>query len=156
MEKETLIKTVEEKLAPLLAAHPSHFLVEIKVKPTNNIKVFIDADEGMNLTTLISYNRGLYKALEESGLFPEGDFSLEVSSPGLDEPLKNHRQYQKNVGRFVDLILKDGAVKEGKLLEATEDGIIIEYVTGKGKQKQTQQETILFSDIKSTKIQVKF
>jgi ribosome maturation factor RimP len=156
MEKETLIKTVEEKLAPLLAAHPSHFLVEIKVKPTNNIKVFVDADEGMILTTLISYNRGLYKALEESGLFPEGDFSLEVSSPGLDEPLKIDRQYKKNVGRFVDLVLKDGAVKEGKLLEAGEDGIIIEYETGKGKQKQTKQETILFSDIKSTKIQVKF
>jgi ribosome maturation factor RimP len=79
-----------------------------------------------------------------------------VSSPGLDEPLKMHRQYQKNIGRFVDVLLNDTGKKEGKLIEATEDGIIIEYETGKGKKKEVKQETILFSDIKQTKIQVKF
>ena len=83
----------------LLADHPTHFLVDIWIKPTNNIKVFIDADEGIILSLLIEYNRKLYKKLEESGLFPDGDFSLEVSSPGLDEPLKLFRQYKKNVGR---------------------------------------------------------
>jgi ribosome maturation factor RimP len=156
MQAEDQIRIIGEKVNNILEDHPSHFLVEVRIKPTNNVKVFIDADEGMILSELISYNRKLYKQLEESGLFPGGDFSLEVSSPGLDEPLKLFRQYKKNVGRFVDITLVDASKKEGKLVEATEDGIVIETETGKGKKKEIKQESILFDQIKNTKIQVKF
>jgi ribosome maturation factor RimP len=156
MQAEDQIRIIGEKVNSLLADHPSHFLVEVRIKPTNNVKVFIDADEGMILSELIGYNRKLYKQLEESGLYPDGDFSLEVSSPGLDEPLKLFRQYKKNVGRFVDITLVDANKMEGKLVEATEDGIVIETETGKGKKKEIKQESILFDQIKNTKIQVKF
>ena len=156
MSTDTQIGVVKQKVNELLAEHPTHFLVEIRIKPTNNFKVFIDADEGVNLAMLIEYNRKLYKFIEENSLYPDGDFSLEVSSPGLDEPLKLNRQYKKNIGRFVDVLLNDTTKKEGKLIEATEDGIIIEYEQGKGKRKEIKQETILFTDIKHTKIQIKF
>ncbi|MBB1286246.1 ribosome maturation factor [Flavisolibacter sp. BT320] len=156
MQTETIIEALEQKMAGLLEEHPSHFLVEIRIKPTNNIKVFIDADEGIMLSTLIDYNRKLYKQIEESGMFPGDDFSLEVSSPGLDEPLKKQRQYKKNVGRYVQITKQDGAVLEGKLLEATEDGVLVETETGKGRKKEIKQETVIFTDIKTTKIQVKF
>lgn len=156
MQTEDQIRIIGEKVNSLLANHPSHFLVEVRIKPTNNVKVFIDADEGVILSDLIDYNRKLYKQLEESGLFPNGDFSLEVSSPGLDEPLKLFRQYKKNVGRFIDITMNDSSKKEGKLIEATEDGIVIETETGKGKKKEIKQESILFDQIKNTKIQVKF
>ena len=156
MQAETQIREIEQKVNGLLAANPSHFLVEIRIKPTNNVKVFIDGDQGVILSDLILYNRRLYKELEESSLFPDGDFSLEVSSPGLDEPLKLFRQYKKNVGRFVEVTLTDTIKKEGKLLDATPDGILIETETGKGKKKEIKQETILFEHIKHTKIQIKF
>ena len=156
MQTETLLEALEQKLNTLLVGNPSHFLVEVRIKPTNNIKVFIDADEGIQLSTLIDYNRKLYKILEESGLFPADDFSLEVSSPGLDEPLKKRRQYKKNVGRYVHITKNDGSILEGKLMETDEDGIIIEWETGKGKKKETKTETVLFTDIKTTKIQIKF
>ena len=156
MQAETQIRDIEQKVNGLLAANPSHFLVEIRIKPTNNVKVFIDGDQGVILSDLILYNRKLYKELEESGLFPDGDFSLEVSSPGLDEPLKLFRQYKKNVGRFVEVTLKDTTKKEGKLLDATEDGIVIETESGKGKKKEVKQETVLFEQVKQTKIQIKF
>lgn len=156
MQTETLLQALEQKVNELLKANSSHFLVEVRIKPTNNIKVFIDADEGIQLSTLIDYNRKLYKVLEESGLFPLDDFSLEVSSPGLDEPLKKRRQYGKNAGRYVHITKADGAVIEGKLLEADEDGIIIETESGKGKKKEVKTETVLFTDIKTTKIQIKF
>lgn len=156
MQTLSQIQAVEQMLKGLLEAHPGHFLVEVWIKPTNNIKVFIDGDEGVILSDLIEYNRKLYRQLEESGMYPDGDFSLEVSSPGLDEPLKLFRQYKKNVGRFVDVVLTDSSKKEGKLLEATEDGIVIETETGKGKKKEIKQEKILFEQIKSTKVQVKF
>jgi ribosome maturation factor RimP len=156
MQTEHQIQSIEQKIKGLLAAHPSHFLVEVRIKPTNNVKVFIDGDKGVILSELVMYNRALYKDLEESGMFPDGNFSLEVSSPGLDEPLKLFRQYGKNVGRYLDITMKDLSKKEGKLMEATEDGIVIETETGKGKKKEVRQETILFDQIKTTKIQIKF
>lgn len=156
MQTESIIETLEKKINLLLEGQPSHFLVEVRIKPTNNIKVFIDADEGIMLSTLIGYNRKLYQEIEESGLFPTDDFSLEVSSPGLDEPLKKRRQFKKNVGRYVQITKQDSTVVEGKLLDTTEEGVMLETETGKGKKKEIKQEMVLFDDIKTAKIQVKF
>jgi ribosome maturation factor RimP len=155
MQSEAQIGTIKKMIEGLLT-DPKHFLVEVRIKPTNNVKVFIDGDEGIPLSELIQYNRKLYKQLEESAMFPGDDFSLEVSSPGLDEPLKLLRQYKKNVGRYVDILLNDATKKEGKLLRITDDAIVIETETGKGKKKEIKEETILFNDIKNTKIQIKF
>jgi ribosome maturation factor RimP len=98
----------------------------------------------------------LYKDLEETSFFPGGDFSLEVSSPGLDEPLKLRRQYLKNIGRAIEVLRVDGVKNEGKLLTVSEEEIVVEEEKGKGKKKELVQHTILFTNIKSTKIQIKF
>ena len=140
----------------MISAEPGLFLVEVKIKPTNNIKVFIDGDQGVSIEKLVHYNRRLYKEIEEDRMFPNGDFSLEVSSPGLDEPLKLHRQYLKNIGRSVEVITADGMRKEGKLISATEQAIVLEEVRGKGKKMETVQHIIPFKEIKITRIQVKF
>ena len=94
--------------------------------------------------------------IKEEGQYPEGDFSLELSSPGLDEPLKLHRQYLKNVGRFVEVVMLDGSKAEGKLLSATDEEIVVEEIKGKGKKATTVLHTLPFSQIKTTKIQIKF
>jgi ribosome maturation factor RimP len=153
---DAIIQTVEAGLGALLQEHPEHFLVEVRVKPTNNIKVFIDGDNGIPLSALIDYNRKLYKQLEESGMFEDGNFSLEVSSPGVDEPLKNQRQYKKNIGRFAEVVLLDGTRREGKIIGTTDDGLVLEWEEGKGKKKEIKQETFLFEQIKTTTIQIKF
>ena len=140
----------------LIEGEPEIFLVEIRIKPTNNVKVFLDSDNGVSLDKLIQYNRKLYKDLEENSFFPGGDFSLEVSSPGLDEPLKLRRQYLKNIGRGVEVTRIDGEKNEGKLLQVGETEIVVEEEKGKGKKKELVQHTIPFDNIKSTKIQIKF
>jgi ribosome maturation factor RimP len=155
MVNET-VKAVESLVQGLLGGEPGYFLVEVRIKPTNNVKVYIDGDQGISIEKCVQYNRALYKKLEESGLFPTGDFSLEVSSPGLDEPLKLLRQYKKNIGRQVELVLQDGSKKEGKLLEVSEDGVIVEETRGKNKKKEVINHTFLFDNIKTTKIQVVF
>ena len=99
MNEEAQIKVLEHKVEALIAAEPDLFLVEVKIKPTNKIKVFIDGDQREKNKKLVQYNRRLYKQLEEENMFPNGDFSLEVSSPGLDEPLKMHRQYLPRIKR---------------------------------------------------------
>ncbi len=143
-------------MVSLIGAEKDLFLVEIRIKPTNNVKIYIDGDQGVSVDKLVSYNRKLYRQLEEEGIFPDGDFSLELSSPGLDEPLKMHRQYVKNIGRPVEVILNDGIKQEGVLKAVYEEAIEVESTTGKGKKAVTAQLTIPFIQIKSTKIQIKF
>ncbi len=162
MNKDGQIQALEQKVMTLIEAEPEVFLVEIRIKPTNNVKVFLDSDKGMSLDRLIQYNRKLYRQLEETNFFPGNDFSLEVSSPGLDEPLKQYRQYLKNIGRYVEVLTMDGLKFEGKLLEATEAGVLVEEEKivpnekGKGKKKELVQQSIPFSEIKATRIQIKF
>ena len=154
MSTDTAIETVENLIQPLL--QEDVFLVYIKIKPTNNFKIYIDADGGLPLEKCIKINRALYKQMEEMGLYPDGDFSLEVSSPGIDEPLKLIRQYIKNVGRFIEVVKLDDIRLEGKLLEANEEKISIEITEGKGKKMTINQLEVSISDIKQTKVQVKF
>ena len=140
----------------LLETDPSYFLVEIRIKPTNNVKVFLDGDNGISIEKCIVVNCAMYKRLEGSGMFPNDDFSLEVSSPGLDEPLKLYRQYLKNKGRKVEVLQKDGMKLEGKLLEVNEESIELEEIKGKNKKQEIIRHVIPFDSIKSTKIQIVF
>ena len=155
MNQDNHVRLIENRITGLLQEEPGYFIVDISIKPTNNIKVFIDADQGATIDRLTKLNRALYKWLEES-LFPNGDFSLEVSSPGLDEPIRLYRQYVKNIGRFAEVLEKEGNKKEGKLVSVTEHEIIIEEIKGKGKKTEFIQHRIPFEQIKSTKIQIKF
>ena len=151
-----IVKQIEDWLQVVFAENPALFLVSIKVKPTNNIKVFVDGDEGFPIDMCVRINRKLYKLIEENGFYPEGDFSLEVSSPGITEPLKLHRQYTKNIGRDVEIVFNDLSVKEGKLVSVAESDIVVEQTEGKGKKAVTQQLVIPTSNIKSTTVQIKF
>lgn len=154
MTAETQIQTIEQLLQPLLV--DDIFLVSIKIKPTNNYKVYIDADSGLGIEKCTRINRALYKQVEEIGLHPDGNFSLEVSSPGVDEPLKMLRQYQKNIGRNVEVMFNDGLKKEGLLKEVTADSVTIQETQGKGKKAVTTDVVIGFSDIKQTTVLIKF
>ncbi len=154
MANEQVIKAIWELAEGLLVNDPDNFLVDIRIKPTNNVKLFLDGDKGVPVDRLVSFNRKLYALLETSELFPNNDFSLEVSSPGLDEPLKLHRQYLKNIGRKVEVTLLDGAVKEGTLLTVTDDSITIEETVG--KKKETKQTDLKLNEIKHTKVCIVF
>ena len=156
MAAPEILKHIEELADGILQDDPALFRVQVKIKPINNIKLYVDGDNGITIEKCVKINRQLYKKIEEAHMFPEGDFSLELSSPGVDEPLKMHRQYHKNIGRFVEVIFPDGTKQEGKLLQVAEADIIIEQVTGKGKKAITQQLVIPFNNIKTTTVQIKF
>lgn len=154
MTNETALDTVKKILEPMLTG--DIYLVDMKIKPTNNIKIYLDADSGLGIEKCIKINRRLNKVMEDMEVYPDGNFSLEVSSPGVDEPLKMHRQYIKNIGRDVEIITNDDVVTEGKLEEADEEKIILSFTEGKGKKAVEIKKEILFSDIKQTKVQIKF
>jgi ribosome maturation factor RimP len=129
------------------------FLVETEIRQGNHIRVYIDSREGVTIEECAKISR-----IIESGLDRETeDFDLEVSSPGLDAPLKILPQYIKNVGRDVEVIRNDGIKLSGKLLSADNKGIMLEVrentkdKTAKTKEYTIKNEYISFSDIKTTR-----
>jgi len=156
MTQDNSITAIETLIDQVLQGNDDIFLVEVKIKPTNNIKVFLDADNGLSIEKCVKLNRALYKLIEEKGWYPDGNFSLEVSSPGIDEPLKLIRQYKKNIGRKIEVMLNDNSQQEGKLLEVTEENIRLEQTEGKGKKMVVKNQDILWSDIKQAKVLITF
>ena len=156
MHADPVVNNIEDLVNKFLENEPGYFLVEIKIKATNNIKVFIDGDKGISIEKCVQFNRQLYKIIESNNFFPPGSFSLEVSSPGIDKPLKLQRQYLKNTGRNIEILFNDGSVKTGRLIQVSNDDIIVEETTGKGKKTETRQLVIPFSNIKTTTVQIEF
>lgn len=141
-------------LAEPLLEGSDMFIVSIKNKPTNNIKLYLDADSGLSIEKSAKVNRALYKLIEEQELFPDGDFSLEVSSPGIDEPLVSDRQYKKNVGRKVAVTLNDETEKVGLLKEVDDSSMVIEVKLP--KKQGVESVTIQLADVKKTVVQISF
>lgn len=134
------------------------FQVEVSVNSSNKISVFIDGDKGVTIDQCMALSRFIEQNLNRD----EEDYELDVSSAGLDLPLKVQRQYIKNIGRSVAIILRNGQKLTGKLVNANDDGINLEVeknVVLEGKKRKQQITEIMplnYSDIKSTKIVVSF
>src|SRR5512138_1678752 len=130
------------------------FLVDVVVRPGNKIGVYVDSMQGVTLETCISVSRFLESRLDRD----KEDFELEVSSPGLDRPLKLPVQFIKNTGRMLDVVMKDGMKVSGKLLSIDNEGMITleAEVTGKNekgkKKKELVAKQIKQEEIKSAKI----
>lgn len=136
------------------------YLVSYKAKPNNNYQIFLDSDSGFTLEKSIKMNRSLRKQIEESGMFPEGNFALEISSPGIDTPLKLPRQYTKNIGRKLSIELndEDNTIINGKLTQTDDIGITISQFHKKTKTipEHTTTKKILFTDIKKATVLIDF
>ncbi len=151
---------VLEKLAGIanevIKDDSQYFLVSIKIKPTNNVKVYLDGDNGITIEKCIQFNRKMATIIEETGILPADNFSLEVSSPGIDTPLVLHRQYIKNKGRLLEVTLAEDVTETGKLIDVAEQNLVLEVTTGKGKKAVTQQKEIPFDQIKKAVVQIQF
>ena len=156
MTQNTAIEAIEALVQKLIEGVDDLFLVSVRIKPINNIKVFLDSDIGVNIDKCARLNRAMYKVIEEEAWYPEGNFSLEVSSPGVDEPLRLPRQYKKNIGRSVEVTFLDNTIVEGKMMAANEEGIVVEYTEGKNKKAVVHTKEITYSNIKQTIVQVSF
>ncbi len=149
-----IIEKIYALVEPLLEG-TDIFIVNIKVKPVNNIKVYLDADSGLSIDKCTMVNRKLYAQIETEQMFPDGDFSLEVSSPGVDEPLLQARQYKKNIGRKVTVTDAGDVEKTGLMKEVTDDHIVLEMKGAKTKDANIIVE-IPFTNIKKTVVQIIF
>ena len=135
----------------------SQFIVEVvasvKKKP-NKLIVIVDGDNGVSIDDCAELSRKLSDALDQNDVIRD-PYLLEVSTPGLDHPLKLKRQYFKNRGRNVRVRIQNATV-EGLLVNVTEDAIALEQSTGKGKKKEVKEVTIPFTEIDKTFVLVSF
>src|SRR5262245_18684527 len=110
--------TLTEALERQLAGTP-HFLVHAEVRPSGKAIVEVDNDQAITLNDLAAINKGLREAFGEA----LDDVELEVSSPGMGRPFRVKRQFQKHIGRKVEVLKNDGKLFRA-LLEAFDDNTI--------------------------------
>ena len=149
-----LEKRIKEVLDDLLREKNS-YLVDLKVHAGQSVQVFVDRDPHITIEDCVAISRVLEKELNREFPFSE-QYVLEVSSPGMDQPLKVLRQYRKCVGREVEVLLFSGIRKTGTLLFADDEKIILEERSAKARQPEPSQTEIPFLNIKSTSVVIKF
>lgn len=124
------------------------FVVDLFVKPGNRIMVYLDSDTSLTIDDCVDISKHIEKSLDRD----TEDYSLDVSSAGLSQPLKHVRQYTKNIKRYLNIVLKDGTKIHGKLQNVNDDGIIVEIK----KKKEITEKQITFDTIKTAKIEITF
>ncbi len=160
-----MTQTIEEKINALLLKKFSEpdfldcFIIEIIFGKKNDLEIYVDSDSGMDFAKCRNISRGLEAIIDEQNWLGE-QYSIDVSSPGLDRPLKFQRQYARNIDRTLEVTMADGVIKEGKLLSVEEETFTIEYLvkTKEGKKtiKTIVQDPIAYTSIKKALVQVSF
>jgi ribosome maturation factor RimP len=130
------------------------FPVTISVKPGNKISVFIDGDTGITIDDCKALSRHIESQFDRD----LEDFELSVSSSGLDMPFRLLRQYQKNRGRQIEIVLMDGTKLQGILQKADEHEIEIEQIINKKSKKDDNDkiQRVPLSQIKETRCMISF
>jgi len=147
--KEAVVKFLDEIISP-----SDYYLVDVVVsdsKIRKKITVFIDSDEGISIDECGEVSRKLGIELEE---IIDIAFVLEVSSPGADSPLKFERQYVKNIGRTLKIILEDLSEVKGTLTQVSDGKINIEPEAK--KKIKPEAITLMIENIKEARVVISF
>ncbi|OOG20155.1 ribosome assembly cofactor RimP [Sphingobacterium sp. CZ-UAM] len=149
-------KRVIELITEKIADREDLFIVSVKMRPNKILEILLDGDNGVNIDDCAQVSRHVGFHLEEENVI-DNAYRLEVSSPGIDSNFVNNRQYQKNIGRTVQVKLGDNAKIEGTLLSVDETKIkILQKVKEKGKKAQEVEKELPFDQIKATKVVISF
>ena len=150
--EKRVIELVEEKIAE----RPDLFLVDVQMHNSGILSILVDGDNGVPISDCVAISRHVGFHLEEENTI-EQEYRLEVSSPGVDTPLKSIRHFRKNINRSLKVKLINGNTREGKLLDADESGITIQEIfKEKGKKAVTIESYIQTTDISETIVLVSF
>lgn len=149
--REEIKNIAESKLTD-----PGHFVVDVVVslRGKQKVLVIVDGDRGVTIGDCAELSRAMSEPLDNLPGLNES-YLLEVSTPGVDHPLKFIRQYSKHIGRKLKVTLGDKTV-EGKLVAVAPESITLEQETGTGKKKEVQAIDILFSEIDKSFVLVSF
>ena len=128
------------------------FILDIILKD-KRVEVYADADQGIKFSQCQKLSRAIEAYLDESQVIGE-EYTIEVSSPGVDRPLQLYRQYPRNLDRELEVTLADDTVVTGKMTEVTEEQITLK-VQG-AKKGMFKLQIVPFEEVKSTRVLVSF
>lgn len=135
------------------------FIVGVNVSESavkQKVTIVADGDNGISIDQCASISRRLARRIEET-YGEEIPYTLEVTSPGADQPLVYPRQYKRHVGRKLKVTLLDGTEKSGELTEVTATGIVIsEEKKEKGKKATITPVSVAFDEIAKSIIIISF
>ena len=153
MDSEKVRALVDEALMQ----DESLFLVDLSISSNNKIQVVVDGDRGVPLSECIRISRNVEHNLDRE----EADFSLEVTTPDISNPLQLKRQYKKNVGRILK-VKTDTEKYEGTLSKADDEQISLVWKTrepkpiGKGKITVEKTVNLNYNEIIEAKVKIVF
>ncbi|AOW18824.1 ribosome assembly cofactor RimP [Polaribacter vadi] len=148
---------VKDLVDEALALNETLFLIDLSISVNNKIQITVDGDNGVPLSECIRISRNVENSLDRE----EEDFSLEVTTPDISHPLKDKRQYVKNINRILTVKTAEEEF-EGTLTEADTNKIVLTWKVrepkpiGKGKVTVLKTATIDYKDIKEAKVKIVF
>ncbi|MGO3181399.1 MAG: ribosome assembly cofactor RimP [Aequorivita sp.] len=153
---------MREKVAQLLETaldeNKSLFLIDLNISEDNQIRVILDGDEGVTVEDCIAVSRVIEHNLDRE----EYDFSLEVMSAGVSEPLTLPRQYKRNIGRVLKVKTTKEEKIEGELIAANDESCTLTWSArepkpvGKGKVTVQKEAVLPYTDIMEAKVMITF
>lgn len=152
IEKAAVAHIVNETLTE------EQFLVDVTVSSNNEIQVMVDSDSGLSINQIVEISRYVESKLDRE----KEDFELSVFSAGLTEPFKLVRQYKKNLGKEIEVLLTNGQKLTGLLTEVAEQAISLEVTTKEKLEGSKKKELVKrvhqlgYSEIKEAKKILKF
>ncbi|MFE2878045.1 ribosome maturation factor RimP [Streptomyces roseus] len=118
------------------------------------LRVIVDSDEGVELDACAELSREVSDKLDESDVMGEDEYVLEVSSPGADRPLTEHRHYVRAIDRLVKFQLAEGGELIARILDVDDEGIDLEVPGVKGRKATARR--IAFTDIAKARVEIEF
>ncbi|MFH9817425.1 ribosome maturation factor RimP [Streptomyces sp. NPDC017230] len=152
----TQSERLRELLEPLVASQGLD-LEEIAVDSVGRkrvLSVVVDSDTGADLDRIADVSRALSAKLDETDAMGEGEYTLEVGTPGAERSLTEHRHYVRATDRLVRFQLHEGGEVVARILDVDDDGLDLEVPGVKGRKATTRR--LAFGDIDKARVQVEF
>ncbi|MCU0429146.1 MAG: ribosome maturation factor RimP [Cytophagaceae bacterium] len=148
------VREIAEKSLP----DPHHFIVGAKVTGkgrTQKIVVIADGDAGIDIDTCAKISSRMSELLDAETFFNDA-YTLEVGSPGADEPIELPRQYTKNIGRKLQVLTTEGVLLEAQLLSVSDNGLTLQKSSKKKKNASPELVEFRFEEIKKAQVIIDF
>ncbi|WP_058046528.1 ribosome maturation factor RimP [Streptomyces roseifaciens] len=152
----TQSERLRELLAPLVSARELD-LEEIEVTAAGKrrvLRIVVDSDAGVELDECAEVSRAVSEKLDETDAMGGAPYVLEVTSPGADRPLTEHRHYVRATGRLIKAQLTEGGELVARIVAVDDEGLDLEVPGVKGRKPTSRR--LAFGEIAKARVEIEF